>query len=827
MMGGGQIQTTDRPLQESANIWLRLVVILYRLSLAGLFSFAAVQIWCPGVKIQPLPLELAVQMTALFLLGLAITTWTRINWLITSIVLLLGSLIAWIWREAWLADGINWLRDFQTNLNVSILYLTGRGNLAQIDQFWLAALATLVGTLLAYFLVARFRRPWLVLTITILMTAIAFAVDFAKLSVWLLICLGIFMTVLASSHWRLKRRLGTSINRQTAGLAVLISLALVPALATLCIASLLLQTLPPGIYYQDDLASLMLDIKEQVGGIRQLQQSVPEFVIPYTGYNNPGQLGGPALDPDRPVFTISGDRRQLLLRAAVSEVYDGGRWYRQPMEFIWRFDSSLSSAAQTSVFNLDRPNAAITQLLGADLLPEITYQIEPVSPLSIILLAGRPLGIAAVPQPSGTADPDRALVLYFNIAGALYPRDQMTQTWPYEVRSRYLDSGQPDFYEKISQLMQKVSQDAATTRSGQAASSGSTLDPGERTAYLQIPDLPEYKPGGELAELVNDQLPEDQPDWDQVQRLVQYLLKRCTYNLLAQPVPEGQEFVSWFLETREGYCVYFATALTMLCRLAGIPARYVEGYAAPAATGRSNVRMVKTSQAHAWTEVWLDPLGWVPVDATPGIGNEPNQALINARPTPVPTVTVAPTSPAQPTPLLTPRPTPAAAKTGSDWIQGLVKNKTVASYWLAAVMAGLLLLLAIWIRRRYRVWSLSHDPRWIAKSFGSGTRAGRFYWQAYQQLGHLLGRPIQADETPGLYLQAIDQLWGQQLPPAKISEVLAILEPALFSQRAIDPADLAKLEACYDDLEKLARQQVAWPRYWYHRLLINHQTSSV
>lgn len=87
--------------------------------------------------------------------------------------------------------------------------------------------------------------------------------------------------------------------------------------------------------------------------------------------------------------------------------------------------------------------------------------------------------------------------------------------------------------------------------------------------------------------------------------------------------PEGEDIMTYFLQTsHRGYCVHYATAGTLLLRQLGIPARYVSGYVVTQngyfPTEDGYTKTIKDTQAHAWTEVYVDHLGWVPVDMTPG-----------------------------------------------------------------------------------------------------------------------------------------------------------------------------------------------------------------
>ena len=81
--------------------------------------------------------------------------------------------------------------------------------------------------------------------------------------------------------------------------------------------------------------------------------------------------------------------------------------------------------------------------------------------------------------------------------------------------------------------------------------------------------------------------------------------------------PTGRDFVSWFLlDERQGYCTSFATAMAVMARMVGLPARYIEGYAA--VPDSDSVARVTQQQAHAWTEIYFAGFGWLPFDPTPG-----------------------------------------------------------------------------------------------------------------------------------------------------------------------------------------------------------------
>lgn len=101
-------------------------------------------------------------------------------------------------------------------------------------------------------------------------------------------------------------------------------------------------------------------------------------------------------------------------------------------------------------------------------------------------------------------------------------------------------------------------------------------------------------------------------------------LAKCNYNLDLDNVPWGQDVTEHFLfDTKEGFCQHFASAGTLLLRQMGIKARYVSGYAVSTSKFKMDsdgnyTAEVLDNQAHAWTEIYIDSVGWVPVEMTPG-----------------------------------------------------------------------------------------------------------------------------------------------------------------------------------------------------------------
>ncbi len=135
----------------------------------------------------------------------------------------------------------------------------------------------------------------------------------------------------------------------------------------------------------------------------------------------------------------------------------------------------------------------------------------------------------------------------------------------------------------------------------------------------------------------------ESPDMDeQITMIRDFLYSNYTYDMSPGATPYNKDYVTYFLkEQKRGYCAHFATAATLLLRSYGIPARYVEGYVIDQSnisesgkiadyayndffSGENPIENshvisveIPDGNAHAWTEVYIENFGWIPVDMTP------------------------------------------------------------------------------------------------------------------------------------------------------------------------------------------------------------------
>lgn len=107
-----------------------------------------------------------------------------------------------------------------------------------------------------------------------------------------------------------------------------------------------------------------------------------------------------------------------------------------------------------------------------------------------------------------------------------------------------------------------------------------------------------------------------------IDTITTYLEDNIAYDMDVGKYDGEQDFLMHLLENeRKGFATHFATAATMMFRYFQIPARYVEGYlVTPEAVHQTEAYekiFVQGTDAHAWTEIYIDEIGWIPVEVTP------------------------------------------------------------------------------------------------------------------------------------------------------------------------------------------------------------------
>ena len=248
-----------------------------------------------------------------------------------------------------------------------------------------------------------------------------------------------------------------------------------------------------------------------------------------------------------------------------------------------------------------------------------------------------------------------------------------------------------------------------------------------------------------------------------------------SYSLEAPPSTGSDAISAFLLEERAGYCIHFAAGMITMARLEGIPARMAVGFA-PGERLEDGSFEVTAHDAHAWPELFLDGLGWVPFEPTPAFDGPPEYTDPATQPSGAPSDSPSP-SPSTPSTLPSalpseqPLPTFQPSAPGGDGTVGWLG-------WLLAAIGLAALSVPATLRLGQRWWRLRRGQE-ARVAAGSA-------WAEVEALFRDFRRPW-PDGSPGPVSEAAD------LPPngaAALRELAHTVEVSRFSRDAADPGRL-------------------------------------
>ena len=131
--------------------------------------------------------------------------------------------------------------------------------------------------------------------------------------------------------------------------------------------------------------------------------------------------------------------------------------------------------------------------------------------------------------------------------------------------------------------------------------------------YLQLTDWLPHR----VSELAKRIAAPGKTAYEKAMRIQDYLRLTYPYRIDVPPPPAGKDAVDYFLfEAPGGFCTYYASAMAVMLRVEGIPARVVTGYAMGEYDYSRDAYRVPVSASHAWVEVYFPGLGWVEFEPT-------------------------------------------------------------------------------------------------------------------------------------------------------------------------------------------------------------------
>ncbi len=257
---------------------------------------------------------------------------------------------------------------------------------------------------------------------------------------------------------------------------------------------------------------------------------------------------------------------------------------------------------------------------------------------------------------------------------------------------------------------------------------GSEYPSGVMSHYLQLPSGLDPR----LSPLVASWIGDSATQYDKA-LAIERQLRNFAYSLDLPLPPENRELVSWFIfDLKRGYCDYYASAMVVMARLAGIPARLAIGYATGELDEATGHYVVTELQAHSWPELHFPGVGWLPFEPTAG--------------QPLPVRETGQAVPGTPPGI---RGGPEDLDSGMAELQQRVRDNAVAERRQAA---GRGLGAAAWVLIfAWAIWLYASSRQPLPVVAGASL-------EAYDRLlvwGGRFGRPVRRGETPREYVSAL------------------------------------------------------------------------
>jgi transglutaminase-like putative cysteine protease len=165
-------------------------------------------------------------------------------------------------------------------------------------------------------------------------------------------------------------------------------------------------------------------------------------------------------------------------------------------------------------------------------------------------------------------------------------------------------------------ISERVRYDAVSARNENSAvdlRTAPTIYSGDITStYLQLPALDPRIPA-----LARQITAHSATPYDKAAAIETYLRTHYGYTLDLSGTPPADPLAYFLFQKRAGHCEYFASAMTVMVRSLGIPARYINGFLPGEYNDVDGEYVIRASDAHSWVEVYFPNYGWITFDPTP------------------------------------------------------------------------------------------------------------------------------------------------------------------------------------------------------------------
>lgn len=360
----------------------------------------------------------------------------------------------------------------------------------------------------------------------------------------------------------------------------------------------------PEWFFNEKLSKLMNSHIPQDGG------EIVSFSLEELGFYPQGNLriGGKVELSDDNFMTIIAPPESFYLRGSSYDSFDGHAWglskHQILSDYTWDEDYYNDfSSYQAKTFWYDSAKSRDLAIRESIVVP-MAYSIKTEAPTRIVFHGGKPAWINKLSHViEAPADQNHILTKYNDGGKFLFSENGML------VSGRTYEENGVALVDHVVPVLNTWS-----TKTNKMPLE--LLPAKKKTGEHKYKDLVEkYDP--RLAELIYG------PEIDTnllIKSLRYYMDTAYKYSLDVPDIPSDVGFMEHFLNTKTGYCVYFATLWTELLKDMGYEARYCEGFVVPRAplySDKATERVLDANMAHAWVEIYLDGFGWYPIETTP------------------------------------------------------------------------------------------------------------------------------------------------------------------------------------------------------------------
>lgn len=542
-----------------------------------------------------------------------------VSYLILFSSLMLIGFILWLRKVnlwEWFKDLLNWCATYDGSEE---LYIDS------YPKFIIFAIGLLAGTLL--YLLMKKQVIKVLIAIAILLAMIVLSLN--KIDLYkVVVAIGIFyiMTILIEVYGALYNRRAGKPNRKEG------ILYLVPVCLLLAIMSIILPSKPEPIQWngvkefywsmKDQVEDWIIDFEYYFG------KSDGDFVISLTGYSEEdGELGDAGiLTPNENIaFDISGSKgnNPIYLIGSVSNEYKGNRWEKTNQKTVTGQQEYLLDYSEL-LYLLSRQN--IELLKQKSYVNQRSIKIEYQNIKTKTFFYPLKTSFFKIHDKKAVIQKENANIRFDKAQG----RDSSYEFIFYEMDlsdeyiQEILRKENSFSYEEV----QKIDQESLDWLSDNYFRNDNvetilSMEEGyeqllsrAQTIKKEYKDLPKELPD-RVRKLAEEITAAYETDYDKL-KAIEMFLQQYTYTLSPGKLPEGKDFVDYFLfENQKGYCTAFASALAVMGRCIDIPTRYVEGYVATFdKASNKGMNSVQNRQAHAWAEAYIEGVGWIPFEAT-------------------------------------------------------------------------------------------------------------------------------------------------------------------------------------------------------------------